>query len=322
MPSLPLTPVTVLTGFLGAGKTTLLNHLISSAKDTRFAVIENEFGAINIDSELVLGSKDNIFQLSNGCICCSLNGDLLELLQDLIDLRQKYDHLLIETTGIADPQSVAAVFLTNYGLQQHFRLDAVIAVADARHLEESLQQEDIAARQIAAADAIILNKADLAHERFLGDLKEKIQQINPFATIITATQGQIDATTILNLHAHEALAAEQTSQKIHHHHNHQHDEITSQAYTFEPPFDLLKFRHFISVLLMFQNSRIYRIKGILYVTNENERCIFQSVQQMSVVSRGSVWQEGEKKESKIVVIGRGLNRAMFEKRLRECLGKL
>lgn len=315
------TPVTILTGFLGAGKTTLLNYLISQAKDTRFAVIENEFGAINIDSELIIGSKDNIFQLSNGCICCSMNGDLVELLKDLMDLRDKYDHLLIETTGIADPQSITAIFLTNYGVQQHFRLDGVVTVTDARHLEENLQQEDIAARQIAAADAIILNKSDLADTHFLEGLREKIQQINPYASIITTSQGKINAFDILALHAHEAQAIEQTAQHIHKHHDHKHDEITSQAYTFDIPFDLLKLRHFISVLLMFQNSRIYRIKGILHVFGQEEKGIFQSVQQMSVVSRGSLWQEGEKRESKLVVIGRGLNRAMFEKRLRECLVK-
>jgi G3E family GTPase len=316
-----LTPVTILTGFLGAGKTTLLNYLISQAKNTRFAVIENEFGAINIDSELIIGSKENIFQLSNGCICCSMNGDLVELLQDLMDLRDKYDHLFIETTGIADPQSIAAVFLTNYGVQQHFRLDGVVTVTDARHLENNLQQEDIAARQIAAADAIILNKSDLVQAHFLEDLCEKIQQINPYASIITTSQGQINPSNILALHAHEAQAIEQTAHHIHHHHDQKHNEITAQAYTFDAPFDLLKVRHFISVLLMFQNSRIYRIKGILYVFGQEEKGIFQSVQQMSVVSRGSLWQEGEKRESKLVVIGRGLNKAMFEKRLRECLVK-
>ena len=311
--------VTVITGFLGAGKTSLLNQIISQHPNTRFAIIENEFGEIGIDNDLVIGAEDGIFEMSNGCICCSLSSELTSLLLKLYARREEFSHLLIETTGIADPSSVAAAFITEPKIQDYFRLDAILCMVDSKHIENNLIAEKETARQIGFADVLIFNKKDLVSTQDLERVQTYVKNINPTAKVLSATEGQVDTTPLLQLDAFDPSIVEKNFEHIHHNHDHQHGHITSQSYTFEQDFDLLKFRHFVQVLLMFQNMRIYRMKGILRFADQDHRIIFQSVQQQTVFRKGSKWQEGEKKESRLVVIGNGLNRKMFDKKLRECL---
>ena len=312
-------PVTIITGFLGAGKTTLLNKIIAQNKDIRFAIIENEFGEIGIDQELILNVEDGIFEMSNGCICCSLNAELAETLHKLIGKSVNFDHLLIETTGIANPSAIASAFLNDYAVQQYFRLDGVICLVDTLHVASVLDKEQEAAQQISFADLILLNKKDLVSKTTLEQTENLLKAINPYAQIEVFDHNNLEDKKILQLNAFELKPIEQASFSIAPQHNHQHGQITSQSYSFDRNFDLLKFRHFIQVLLILQSQRIYRIKGVLSIENENQRMIFQSVQKQTLFSKGSPWEAGEKRQSKLVVIGNGLKRDLFEKKLRSCL---
>ncbi|MEM8908376.1 MAG: GTP-binding protein [Bacteroidota bacterium] len=312
-------PVTIITGFLGAGKTTLLNEIIAQVPQKRLAIIENEFGEIGIDHELVIGAKEGIFELSNGCICCAINGELIELLLQLRQQSKGFDHLVIETTGIANPGAVAEAFITDPAIQAHYRLDAMLCMVDSRHLESSLLKEKEAAQQISYADVLIFNKTDLVDTDYLARLQKIVHNINPYAQVLETTYGKINAPSLLALNAFDPAKIEQSTQAIDAHHDHQHQRITSQSYVFDQDFDLLKFRHFIQVLLMFQGMRIYRIKGVLSFAHIEERMIFQSVQQQTVFRKGSRWSPEEKRTSRLVVIGNGLDRAAFTKKLKECL---
>ncbi|MEM9821343.1 MAG: GTP-binding protein [Bacteroidota bacterium] len=315
-------PVTIITGFLGAGKTTLLNEIIAQHPDQRFAIIENEFGEIGIDQELVIGAEDGIFEMSNGCICCALNKELIELLVQLYQRRADFDHLLIETTGIADPAAVVAAFISDPTVQEYYRLDAMLCMVDSRHIESNLFKEREATQQISYADVLIFNKKDLVTPEELERLQKMVQEINPYAQVLHAEHGEVDTKALLKLAAFDPKVIEQRLKELPHHHDHHHQHITSQSYRFDQDFDLMKFRHFMQVLLMFQNMRIYRIKGILSFAHLEERMIFQSVQQQTIFRKGSTWQENEKRESCLVIIGHGLDRKAFDKKLKECLAKV
>ena len=314
-------PVTIITGFLGAGKTSFLNQIIAQHPDSRFAIIENEFGEIGLDNELVIGAEDGIFEMSNGCICCSLSSELTDLLVKLYGRRDEFSHLLIETTGIADPSSVAAAFITEPRVQDYYRLDALICLVDSKHIGNNLLKDKEAARQISFADVLIFNKKDLIKPDELTQVQTYVKNINPVAKVLEAENGMVDTPPLLQLAAFDPTIIENSFQKIDPFHNHQHGQITSQSYVFDEAFDLMKFRHFVQVLLMFQNMRIYRMKGILQFAHQEERIIFQSVQQQTVFRKGSKWENNEKKQSRLIVIGNGLNRKMFEKKLNECLYK-
>lgn len=313
------TPVTILTGFLGAGKTTLLNRIINDHPSIRFAIIENEFGQTNIDSELVIGAEEDIFELTNGCLCCTLSGELATTLAKLIQRKDQYDHLLIETTGIANPQGIAAPFVADAAVQQHFRLDGTLCMVDIPHLKEALKLQQEATWQISAADLLIFNKIDLASANQLAEAKDIAEKINPFATQLQSTNAAIDTSDLLQLKASSPRIIEEKTAAIDPQHDHLHHHISSQTYSFNQAFDLIKLRHFLQVLLMFQSSRIYRMKGILDISGNLNKMVFQSVQQQTVFSNGSTWKENEVRESKIVVIGKDLNRTQFQKRLNDCL---
>ena len=315
-------PVTIITGFLGAGKTSLLNEIIAQHPDQSFAIIENEFGEIGIDQELVIGAEDGIFEMSNGCICCALNKDLIDLLVKLYQRRDRFSHLLIETTGIANPAAVAAAFISDPAVQEYYRLDAILCMVDSRHLENNLHQEKEAAQQLSFADVLIFNKTDLVSTTALERLQKMVHEINPYAQMLRTAHGKVDTKPLLQLAAFDPKVIEKSIETVAHHHDHQHQHITSQSYRFNQDFDLMKFRHFMQVLLMFQSMRIYRIKGILSFAHIEERMIFQSVQQQTIFRKGSAWQAGEAKESCLVVIGKGLDRSAFEKKLKECLVKV
>ncbi len=327
--SIKAVPVTILTGFLGAGKTTLLNQLIKQKPETKFAIIENEFGEINIDSELVIKTDENIFELSNGCICCSLNGDLFEVLNKLVTGKYDYDHLIIETTGIADPSAVAATFLTDYNIQTAFKLDGTVCLVDAGGVLEVLGSEEEAAKQILFADYIVFNKCDGVSEAELKNIEQTVKKLNPLASYTFTNFAEVDAHAILSLEAYSKnksqfkFGFEKTSsggisfQKS----EEKHQEIVSQSFIFKKSFDLLKIRHYFSVMLLIQGAWFYRIKGILYIEGLDRKLIIQSVKGAPVFTDGYKWEDDEEKLTKIVFIGKQLKRQPLEKGLSQCFYK-
>lgn len=318
-------PVTILTGFLGAGKTSLLNQLIANHPDKKFAIIENEFGEVPIDGDLVIGASDNIFELANGCICCSLNGELVETLEKLLDSDKVFGHLIIETTGMAEPDAVAAAFVSDPGIQSAFQLDGTICLVDAVSVQETLGEREEAVKQITFADHIVINKAQDVQEHYLAALQVQLQEMNPLAKISTANYGHTDADLLL-LNAYEAGQLEHRIKVVvgdahHHDHHHHHHDVTAHSFTFDRPFDLLAFIHWSKVLLMIQGKNIYRIKGILDVGKEVSKMVFQSVRTQSAFTRAGEWPEDEPRLSRIVIIGKALKREALEKALSSCLQK-
>lgn len=326
--SIKSVPVTILTGFLGAGKTTLLNHIIKENPETKFAIIENEFGEINIDSELVVKTDENIFELSNGCICCSLNGDLFDVLNKLVIGDYDYDHLIIETTGIADPSAVAATFLTDYNVQTAFKLDGTVCLIDAENVLEVIGSEEEAAKQVLFADYIIFNKSGDINKNTLQQVSETIQQINPFADYEFTDFAKLDTSKILGLKAYNK---EKITFKfgVSNPKNNifnipiesKHQEIVSQSFVFTQNFDLLKLRHYFTVMLAIQGAWFYRIKGILSIEGLNRKLIIQSVKGAPIFTDGDEWTAGEPRETKLVFIGKKLKRDILEKGLTQCFFK-
>ncbi|MBU1373984.1 MAG: GTP-binding protein [Bacteroidetes bacterium] len=320
-------PVTIITGFLGAGKTTLLNHLIKESPDKKFAIIENEFGAINIDSELVITTDDQIFELSNGCICCSLNGDLFEVLNKLVTGKFEYDHLIIETTGIADPSAVAASFLTDYNVQTAFKLDGTVCLVDSKNVLSVLGVDEEASKQISFADHIIFNKCDEISSEMMEEIKSKIKGLNPFTDYSFTNYGKVDTAKILSLNAYQK---EKTQFKLGFNTNQnvfginqetKHQDLVSQSFIFEQSFDLLKIRHYLTVMLFIQGTSFYRIKGILNIEGLQRKLIIQSVKGAPVFTDGDEWQVNEKRETRIVFIGKNLKREILEKGIKQCIFK-
>ncbi len=340
-------PVTIITGFLGAGKTTLLNHLNEKYHGKKFAIIENEFGEIGIDNDLVVGVENGIFEMSNGCICCELNDDLVEVLVKILQRKDDIDHLIIETTGMAEPDGVATAFVTDPEVQRFFRLDGTVCLADANHVLDMVEERQEAKKQITFADHIIINKKSDVENYYIEEIKKVLKKMNPLATqeVTDFSKSQED---ILNLKAYESTTIaerigkasdhldpdhvchsgcdhdhidihdrEQRHEHEHHHHHH-HSDVVSHSFVIDEPFDLLKFRHWINVLLMLQGEKIYRIKGIIHFMYKEERMILQSVKNMHSFQAGEPWGV-EKKQTKIVFIGLGLKRDALEKALRSCL---
>ncbi|MBN2595188.1 GTP-binding protein [Labilibaculum sp.] len=318
-------PVTVITGFLGAGKTSLLNHLISSYPNKKFAVIENEFGEVNIDSELVANVKnENIFELSNGCICCSLNDELYVVLKNLIQSNHQFNHLLIETTGIADPGSILASFITDPFIKKEFELDAVICLVDAENAFNLLEKETVLTKQIAISDQILINKTDAAGREKTGAIKTEIEKINKFARIEECVFAKPANKNLLDSFSYDPAkvfqfvlgleANSNTANKTTH-------KIESMCYTSSTPMDQMKLGMWLDAFLKFNQDSIYRIKGILFLKGINKRIILQSVHTQIQATVGKVWEEGELKENKIVIIGKNLNKKVIERNLDELLIK-
>lgn len=321
-------PVTIITGFLGSGKTTLLNRLIAGNPHMKFAVIENEFGEIGIDNELVEGVDDGIFEMSNGCICCTLNDELVEILSKLLHSGKKFDHLLIETTGIAEPDSVAAAFVTDPSVQEYFRLNAVICLADAVNIEDMLHEREEAKRQVSFADYILLNKKTEVSSDYLLKLIAMLKEANPLAAVAAGDFAE-SPDDLLNLHAYEAKTVEEKLREQHrphghehhehHHHHHHHEDIVSHSFIFDQPFDMLKLRHWMQVLLMLQGEAIYRVKGVLDVQWQDKKVILQSVRKAYSFSVGEEWPAGLPHQSRIVFIGKKLRKDILEKNLKNLM---
>ncbi|AHM62389.1 cobalamin synthesis protein P47K [Flammeovirgaceae bacterium 311] len=324
--SLPIsaTPVTIVTGFLGSGKTTLINELTAKMPQKKFAVIENEFGETGIDKELLIGNDGGVFEINGGCICCTVSGELISWLLNLNKQAPAFDHLIIETTGVAEPLSIAEPFLSHPLIAQKYRLDAIICLLDSELVAEQLRQEEVVARQISAADLILFNKTGSVTAEFLAALEVKIRQINPFAQILHTQYAKVGGHDLTNLKAFNPESLEKRQLEVSHHHHHLHDNITSYSICFTESLDYGKFYQWASQLMTFQNSRIYRIKGILNFNGRPVKVIFQSVKNKFVMTDGNPWPEGPQsppRESRLVFIGRELKKEILLKHLKRCFAK-
>lgn len=332
-------PVTILTGFLGAGKTTLLNNLIKTCPEKKFAVIENEFGEISIDNDLIVGvENDNIFEMSNGCICCTLNGDLAELLFDILNIRHKLTHMVVETTGIADPSTVVQAFMSSEQIEMFYRIDSVVCLVDARNIKAIAADTEMAAKQITYADVIVLNKTDLADEAALSEAEALVATYNPFAKIVRSSFGQIDGEALLDTWAYAppvienfsldasrmklnsgvlkpagfALVQKQQTPLAH--------DIESHSYTFTRDFDPHKFNFWLDHLIEYYGAGIYRIKGIVSFAGVAQKVVVQSVRDHIMISAGESWQPAEQRSSRLIFIGKNLSHLRLEESLVELLG--
>ena len=319
-------PVTILTGFLGSGKTTLLNQLIRNNPDCKIAVIENEFGEINIDSDLVVNKDGSVFELSNGCVCCSLNGELVETLQMLVERQDKIDHLIIETTGIADPRPVALSFLSEFEIQNVFRLDSIITVVDSRFVERQLESQPEVGKQVALADVVLLNKTDEVEPYLVETARNIVHRINPQALVFETSYGKTDLANLLDIRAFnpETVLKQKwkkptSNLKLASDYKHtNHIALVSHSFEFENPLDLIKFDSWVAMMLYMNSSTIFRIKGILNISEMDDKLVFQSVYNQYVSQSGGKWAEDDDRKTRIVFIGKNLDRVALEKGLKQC----
>jgi G3E family GTPase len=316
-------PVTILTGFLGAGKTTLLNYILTERHGHRIAVIENEFGEINIDSELVLSSDEEIFELTNGCVCCvaTARADLLRILEKLLARRDTLDHILVETSGLADPTPVAQTFFATDEMAKQTALDAIVAMVDARHAAAHLDDQNLqgasnqAVDQIVIADRIIVNKVDLVAREELDALEARVRRLNATAPILRSQHARVDLEQILGIGAFRAQRRALDLDE----HPHTHDpSLASESFVFERPFERSRLESYLSYLLEARGDDIFRLKGILFLKDESRRHVLQGVHRMMELQPADAWGE-EKPASKLVFIGRNLERPALEAGLARCL---
>jgi G3E family GTPase len=345
-------PVTVLTGYLGAGKTTLLNRILSEPHGKKYAVIVNEFGEIGIDNDLVVGADEEVFEMNNGCICCTVRGDLVRILDGLMRRKGKFDAIIVETTGLADPAPVAQTFFVDENVGRKTKLDAVVTVADAKWLSERLKDAPEAKNQIAFADVILINKTDLVSPDELSEVEARIRGINPYARVHKTERAKIPLNEILDRNAFdldrileiEPAFLEGDGQDHNHHHDHDHDhdhhhhhdhdhdhghdhhhdhghkqahhhgglkhyhdeDMQSISLKSDKPLDPDKFFPWVQDLVQKEGPSILRCKGILSFKGDDERFVFQGVHMILDGDHQRPWKDGEKRDSRIVFIGRNL----------------
>lgn len=317
-------PVTVLTGYLGAGKTTLLNRILSEDHGKKYAVVINEFGAVGVDNDLVVGVDEEVFEMNNGCICCTVRGDLIRIIGGLVRRGlDKFDGIIVETTGLADPAPVAQTFFMDEAVRRATRLDAVVTVVDAKHIKARLNDSTEAEDQIAFADIIILNKTDLVSEAELESAEASIRVINPYAVLHKTQKSQVPLDAILDKGAFDLtriLSIEPQFLEGVHTHNHD-NAVKSVALSSEYPVVMGRFEEWISQVLAEQGPDILRAKGVLNIRNAQRRFVFQAVHMIADSAPGKAWDTGEEKVSKLVFIGRNLDKATLEAGFDACLDK-
>jgi G3E family GTPase len=335
-----LIPVTVLTGYLGAGKTTLLNRILSEDHGHRYAVIVNEFGEIGIDNELILNTDEELFEMNNGCICCTVRGDLIRTMHGLLSKDRNFDAIVVETTGLADPGPVAQTFFVDGFLRSKTELDSVTTVVDAKHVELRLADSREALEQIAFADQIVLNKTDLVTEEELRTIEAHLRRLNPMAPIHRAQRSNVQLDAILGrggfdlnritelepnflTPAHseaEHVHDEHCDQDHHEHHDHQHDHgIRSISLHTDKPMDRRKIARWLTALTKNQGPDILRAKGIIDVKDNNRRLVFQAVHMILEGDLQREWRDGEPRYSRMVFIGRNLNQAELKSAFEACV---
>ena len=351
-----LIPVTILTGFLGSGKTTLLKRVLHESHGMKIAVIENEFGEENIDTDILkTESEEQILQMSNGCICCTIREDLREALQLLAAKRRKglveFDRIVIETTGLADPGPVAQTFFMDDEIAETYLIDSIITLVDAKHAQKQLDDRQEARRQVGFADQIFLSKTDLVSEEEKNDLIHRLKHMNPRAPIRAVHFGEVPLGEVLDLrgfnlnakldidpdflkeegdhghhhhdhghdHAHCDHDHEHGEHCDHPHHHHHDDDVKSFVYRADKPFDPAKLEDFLGAIVNIYGPRMLRYKGVLAMTGTERKVIFQGVHQLMGSDLGPQWGEGEKRESKMVFIGIDLPQDILRQGLDQCL---
>lgn len=312
-------PVTVLTGYLGAGKTTLLNRILSEDHGKTYAVIVNEFGELGIDNDLVVGVDEEVFEMNNGCICCTVRGDLIRILNGLIKRKGGFDGILIETTGLADPAPVAQTFFVDDEVRQRTRLDAIVTVVDAKHLEARLDDSHEAAEQIAFADVVLLNKIDLVPGAEVDRVQALIGRINPTARIIPTTQCAVDIAEVLDRGAFDLDRILEIEPGFLGEDDHEHDEaVVSVSMSLDRPLDAHRARAWMSTIAEELGQDILRWKGILNIAGQERRLVFQGVHMLLDVDLQRPWRDGETRVSRAVFIGRDLPAAALRAGFEAC----
>jgi len=340
-------PVTVLTGYLGAGKTTLLNRILSEPHGKKYAVIVNEFGEIGIDNDLVVGADEEVFEMNNGCICCTVRGDLVRILDGLMRRKGKFDAIIVETTGLADPAPVAQTFFIDENVGRKTKLDAVVTVADAKWLNERLKDAPEAKNQIAFADVILINKTDLVSPDELGEVEARIRGINPYAKLHKTQRAKLPLDAVLGRNAFDLdrilnLEPDFLSGDDHHDHDHDHghhdhdhadshshahgglkhyhdEEMQSIALHTDKPLDPDKFFPWVQDLVQKEGPNILRCKGILAFKDDERRFVLQGVHMILDGDHQRPWKADEKRDSRIVFIGRNLPGKMITEGFESCI---
>lgn len=312
-------PVTVLTGYLGAGKTTLLNRILTHEHGKKVAVIVNEFGEVGIDHQLVIDADEEIFEMNNGCICCTVRGDLIRIIGNLMKRRNKFDHLVIETTGLADPAPVIQTFFVDEDVQTQTNLDAVVTVVDAKHIHQHWEADE-ALEQIAFADVILLNKTDLVDPADLEHLEQRLRSMNAMAKIYRTQDAQVEMDHILGVGAFDLGRALEIDPNFLGEDSHEHDEtVGSVAIVESGVLNGERLNNWIGELLRNQGQDIFRMKGILNIEGEDHRFVFQGVHMLFDGKADRPWKSDEIRKNELVFIGRNLDEAQLKAGFRACL---
>ena len=312
-------PVTVLTGYLGAGKTTLLNRILTYEHGKKVAVIVNEFGEVGIDNQLVIDADEEIFEMNNGCICCTVRGDLIRIIGNLMKRRNQFDHLVIETTGLADPAPVIQTFFVDEDMRDKIALDAVVTVVDAKHIHQHWSAEE-AQEQIAFADVILLNKTDLVSSEELDELESKIKAMNGMAKIYRTQNSELSMDALLGVQAFDLDRALEIDPEFLNEDAHEHDEtVKSFAIVESGALDGQKLNDWLSNLLQTKGVDIFRMKGILNLAGESDRFVFQGVHMLFDGKPDRPWKDGETRKNELVFIGRNLDEAELREEFKQCL---
>ncbi len=308
VPAAERLPVTVLTGYLGAGKTTLLNRILTHEHGLKVAVIVNEFGEVGIDNQLVVDADEEIFEMNNGCICCTVRGDLIRIIGNLMKRRDRFDHLVIETTGLADPAPVIQTFFVDEDLRDELRLDAVVTLVDLKHVEQHWEAEEVQ-EQLAFADVLVLNKADLVSDAERATIERRVRAINPVARLFTSHKADVPMQELLGVEAFElerALSLDPGFLAEEHAHEHD-DAVGSVALVEERPMDLEKLGRWLSDLVAERGPDLFRMKGIIQLQGEERRYVFQSVHMLLDGDFDRPWKAAEPRRTELVIIGRNLD---------------
>ena len=342
-----LIPVTILTGFLGSGKTTLLKHILTTNHGKKIAVIENEFGEENIDNEILIQeSNEQIVQMSNGCVCCTIRGDLVEALKQLWDQRKsktiQFERVVIETTGIANPGPVAQTFFMDDDVADHYVLDAIVTLVDAKHGDAQFSEHEEAQAQVGFADQIFITKTDVVDEKTRSALRNRLIHMNPKAPIKEIQQGVVNLDEVFDLHGfnlnakldidphflaqdnHDDCGHDHGHEHHDHHHGHAHhhghtDKIQSFVFRSERPFEHKKLEDFLGGILSVFGPKLMRYKGVLYIKGSNRKVVLQGVHEMMGSDMAGPWAATEQKQTKIVFIGTDLPKDTLLMGLEGCL---